>query len=473
MKPHYTDKMKKNHLLPKKDIKIFTVDNKEYFYYVPKGHIYGITNPYFKEYLNLCQHQDASSQNKISKELIKEIYDYIIETTNKYISTYVTSNPDTGLDLSALILNIAGKCNLGCDYCFAKIGNTFLFDDMSLETALKSVDFMVKSSPDKELYTVSLFGGEPFLQINMLEKFLLKVKEKYPNMNFFYTATTNGTIISKRHIKLIKDYNISLLISIDGTEKTTNNNRPFINGKGNTFKTILRNAEKLKANNINFTYRGTIVAGEDNIIEDINFFESQKVMYHLVFCSPTYNKDHSYAEWNDNNIKQLKVQFNELINYYYKKIEKKEFIYAEYILEKLQIIAIRKNTEVPCAAGKSMLAVNADGSLYSCMNYSCLNETAIGSLIDGVNNDKNNYYCAKNVNDLVDCRNCTLRHLCGGTCAAEKYTENGNPTKLILDKCKIEEITWTGYLELFQRIKNNYPEVIEEIANHKLTYECV
>ena len=119
-----------------------------------------------------------------------------------------------------------------------------------------------------------------------------------------------------------------------------------------------------------------------------------------------------------------------------------------------------------------MIAVNEGGDLFSCMNYTSINKTNIGNLNTGINLDKYKHYGAHNI-DVTECNKCNIRHLCGGGCSAEKYTETGNPILNIEGKCNIEKVAWSSYLELYQKIKNNFPEVINHIFEHKLSYECV
>lgn len=54
---------------------------------------------------------------------------------------------------------------------------------------------------------------------------------------------------------------------------------------------------------------------------------------------------------------------------------------------------------------------------------------------------------------------------------AEKYIINGDPNRPLLEECNINKITNIAYLKLFQKIKNFYPDLIDRIAYHKLTYE--
>jgi uncharacterized protein len=323
--------------------------------------------------------------NLLSQSLIKGIHNYFIDSVSKEETKYINVQTDD-IDISTIVLNISGSCNLNCQYCFAKNKGNFTFKNMSVDIAVEAVDYLVNASQTKDNFIISFFGGEPFLQRNTIEKTIQIIEHKYPSKKFHYSVTTNGTILTDRHIEIIKKHNISLLISLDGTEETTNKNRPFIKGNDNTFKTILRNSDVLKKHNIPFDFRATVVAGQDNIVDIIKFFESQKTGYHIVFCFPIYKNQHEHAEWNEQNIEILQKQFNDMIEYYFGKIKNKEFLYASFILEKLKIIASREVTNVSCGAGRNMIAVNADGTIYTCMNYSGIAKASIGNLSQGINN---------------------------------------------------------------------------------------
>jgi uncharacterized protein len=458
------------YLLPQSDIKLFNVDNKEYLYYVPRGLIYEVNDSYFRHYLDLCL--SKNTKNSIfSIKLIKEIYSYFINSVRKENTKYLVVKTEE-MNLSGIVLNISGSCNLNCSYCFARKGKTFAFKNMSTDVAIEAIDYLVNASPNKTDFSINFFGGEPFLKIKTIDETIQLIENKYPTKKFHYSATTNGTILTEKHIELVKKHNISLLISIDGTEEVTNRNRPFLNGEKNTFRAIIDNSLILKSHNISFEFRATVVAGQDNILDIIIFFESQKVGYYIVFCFSAYKNHHEYSEWNEPNINILTKQFNEAIDYYFEKIKNKEFIYATFILEKMRTIALREVANVSCGAGRNMIAVNADKSLYTCMNYSSIKKTSIGSLSQGIDFEINKNYMPEKIDETL-CKNCNIRYLCAGACMAERYFCNENIIELIDQTCKLQEITWTGYLKLFQRIKNLYPKLIDEIANHKLSYENI
>ncbi|MDR2066002.1 MAG: radical SAM protein [Prevotellaceae bacterium] len=459
----------KKYLLPKNDIKLFCADDNEYLYYAPRGLIYKINDLYFKQYIDFCL--DNNINSLLSPQLIKDIYNYFIQSVSKENTKYAIIKTDE-TDISGIVLNISGSCNLNCHYCFAKSGKKFSFGNMSADVAVESVDYLINQNPNKNNFLISFFGGEPFLRTGTIEKTINIIENKYPQKKFYYSVTTNGTVMSEKHAELIKRKNMSLLISMDGTEETTNRNRPFAKGSGNTFKTILNSADVLKKYNIPFDFRATATAGQDNILEIIDFFESQKTNYHIVFCFPSYNNKHEYAMWNNKNIEILKIQFNGMIQYYFEKIRNKEFIYASFILEKLKTIATREVTNVACGAGRNMIAVNADGTLYTCMNYSGIKKTSIGNIVNGIDSELNKTYTPQNIDETL-CRNCNIRYLCAGACMAERYFYNENITELVEQTCKLQEISWTGYLILFQKIKNLYPKLIDNIANHKLSYENI
>jgi sulfatase maturation enzyme AslB (radical SAM superfamily) len=75
--------------------------------------------------------------------------------------------------------------------------------------------------------------------------------------------------------------------------------------------------------------------------------------------------------------------------------------------------------------------------------------------------------------DKTLCKNCNIRYLCAGACMSERYFCNEDITKLVEHTCKLQKMTWHGYLVLFQKIKNLYPKLIDKIANHKLSYENI
>lgn len=101
-----------------------------------------------------------------------------------------------------LVLWTTSKCNLKCKYCYASVVPPM---DMIWETA-KSVINQFKSKALK----IQFAGGEPLMNVPLIKQ----VCEYIPEAAF--QMQTNATLINDDVVRLIKNYNISMGVSLDG-----------------------------------------------------------------------------------------------------------------------------------------------------------------------------------------------------------------------------------------------------------------
>ncbi|XRP96544.1 radical SAM protein [Methanocaldococcus sp. 16A] len=154
-----------------------------------------------------------------------------------------------------LILKITNRCNLNCIYCYASNKNN---KDMDFETAKNAVDYILKI--DDKL-KIQFTGGEPLLNFDLIERIISYCTETYSNKYISYAIQTNGTLLSEKIIKKIKDLEIKIGISIDGLE-VNDILRPYKNKKPSTIDT-LKGIYLLKEHNIPFGV--TIVVTNKNL----------------------------------------------------------------------------------------------------------------------------------------------------------------------------------------------------------------
>ena len=67
---------------------------------------------------------------------------------------------------------------------------------MTDEIAFKAVDYLVASSSENETLAIVFFGGEPMINEPLIWKTVDYSKRIYPNRNFTYSITTNGTLLN-------------------------------------------------------------------------------------------------------------------------------------------------------------------------------------------------------------------------------------------------------------------------------------
>ena len=110
-------------------------------------------------------------KDKYTEEDLSEAYDEIQElaedgviySKDQYEEIAKGSMDDRDY-IKAICLNIIHGCNLRCKYCFADEGEYHGHKGvMSLDTAKKAIDYVIKRSGPRKNIEIDLFGGEPTL----------------------------------------------------------------------------------------------------------------------------------------------------------------------------------------------------------------------------------------------------------------------------------------------------------------------
>lgn len=133
------------------------------------------------------------------------------------------------------------SCNLACKYCYEGDKNIDFMDD---EISKKSISFIKNLISKRKPRRVNLrfYGGEPMLAIRTTEIFLKQIFNFCKNKKIFFSASliSNGTLFTKKNLEILKRYNVTLAVTVNGPREIHDKNRPFING-GGTFDTIIAN----------------------------------------------------------------------------------------------------------------------------------------------------------------------------------------------------------------------------------------
>lgn len=156
---------------------------------------------------------------------------------------------------------ITQKCPLACTYCFETCKSNKDIDfKMFIDSLYK--DGKYSTIGTDHFY---IFGGEPLMNMGFVEDLLNYIdnsetigpddKVEYIN-SITNNLITNGVLIDK-YIDIIKKYNISLQISIDGPEDINDKYRVDHAGNGH-FKDIMKNIELCRENDIRYTLHGVL-----------------------------------------------------------------------------------------------------------------------------------------------------------------------------------------------------------------------
>jgi len=109
-------------------------------------------------------------------------------------------------------IEVTGKCNLNCKYCFNEITN-YDIPISKLKDILDQTDKM-------NVFEVCITGGEPFIREDIFE-----ILDYASRKNYVLLIVTNGTLLTPNNIKILDEMGLinSIQISLDSSDENTHN----------------------------------------------------------------------------------------------------------------------------------------------------------------------------------------------------------------------------------------------------------
>ncbi|MEY4926912.1 MAG: hypothetical protein RI894_1348 [Bacteroidota bacterium] len=343
--------------------------------------------------------------------------------------TYIDNTPLESPRLYALSLAIAQKCNMGCTYCYASQGDFGgPSKNMSLETAFKSIDLLLKDCPEGGKAQLTFLGGEPLVNRKAIKEAVLYAETKalQKNIRIMYSITTNGTLLTEYDADFFETYGFAVTISLDGLGAEHDLNRPMKGGKG-SFDTIMKNIKPLLAiqKKMQVAARVTVTPENTNLATTLDEFV--KMGFHSVGFSPLLRSSNGQNEMTEDSL--LLMLENMIacgLNF-----EKNVLAGIRYpflnMVNALKEISKGTHRPYPCGAGAGYMGVSADEELFACHRFVNEDVGLMGDLTNGVNADlQNNWLASRHVHTQEPCSQCWARYLCGGGCHHE-VIEKGRP----------------------------------------------
>lgn len=138
-------------------------------------------------------------------------------------------------------------CNARCFYCF-ELGCKR--ENMDLNTAKQTVDYIIKTSKGKKVL-LQWFGGEPLYNLEIIDYICSELKKQ--NVPFKSKMVTNGYLFDENIFdKAKKIWNLNAIqITLDGTEDIYNKTKAYIHNDGiSPFLKVYNNIKSALENNI-------------------------------------------------------------------------------------------------------------------------------------------------------------------------------------------------------------------------------
>ncbi|MBR3623139.1 MAG: thioether cross-link-forming SCIFF peptide maturase [Selenomonadaceae bacterium] len=330
--------------------------------------------------------------------------------------------------VKSLCLMVAEDCNLACKYCFAD-GGTYGHERaiMSPATGIAAIDFLLKTSPQRQHYEIDFFGGEPLLNMETLKATTkyARDKEAETGKSIKLTVTTNGVLLTDDVIDWLNENNISVVLSLDGRKEVHDKVRKDRGGNP-TYDKVLKNFQKLvkSRNGENYYIRGTYTR------ENLDFTKDVAAMYDVGFrilsMEPVVLKGGELAIRRED-LPRIFEEYDRLTEYYLEKQKSGDpFNFFHFNIDLQGGPCLHKRIAA-CGAGHEYYAVSENGDLYPCHQFVGKGEYKLGNIVDGVTN-KNLPDTFRNAHifNKEKCSDCFARYLCSGGCHANAVNLNNN-----------------------------------------------
>lgn len=150
--------------------------------------------------------------------------------------------------LERLVINVSHDCNLRCTYCYADTG-AYGAPRMRLEAETGREIVETFFSRFREIGTIQFFGGEPLMNWKGVERLCQDIEEvrlaegaPAPKL----TMSSNGSIVTPPILEMLRRYQISVTVSLDGDSAMNDAQRVYPGG-GGSWERVVANILWMKA----------------------------------------------------------------------------------------------------------------------------------------------------------------------------------------------------------------------------------
>jgi radical SAM protein with 4Fe4S-binding SPASM domain len=296
----------------------------------------------------------------------------------------------------------AMTCNLSCAYCYnghkaRELARTPL-PTYPLPDLLAFLNYYARSGD-----IISFTGGEPFFRIKWLESLVAATE----NSGFIYSAYTNGTLLEKAPLSLLRHFS-HLNVSLDGGEEATDRMR----GDG-TFQAVLRNLAFIRS-----SFTGQIAA-RMTVTPSGRLSESVRALLEIFRFDLIYWQYQNRAALDGSFGERQEADLLALLRFWLERLNEGQVLpLYPFMAITGKLLGERQYPGFPpplspgCGAGYNYVQIFTDGDCYACPELLLHREALMGSLRDGL--------CRRvGISDfpgVSSCHSCEVFDICHARC---------------------------------------------------------
>lgn len=388
---------------------------------------------------------------KYEKKVISEAYDEIAELINDGLlysedryEDIAHSSMDDRDYIKAVCLNIIHGCNLRCKYCFADEGEYNGHKGvMSLETAKKAIDYVVKRSGPRKNIEIDLFGGEPTLIMDTIKEIIKYARdnEKQWNKNIRFTMTTNSTIFNDEMMEFMDKEMGNIILSLDGRKSVNDKVRIKADGSG-SYDDILPNIKKMISKRTpgkTYYVRGTFTRANTDFYEDVMAMVNEG--FREISIEPVVLPDEHPLSLREEDLEAIMENYDKLYEDMARRKREKdeEYTFYHFNIDLNGGPCVYKRIS-GCGAGFEYVAITPQGAVYPCHQFVGKEEFKLGSIYDdSYDAELGKKFKKAHIYNKPKCRECWARFYCSGGCQANNFSFNGDMNIPYEIGCKMQK----------------------------------
>lgn len=363
--------------------------------------------------------------------------------SEKNEGTFVSNPKETPLYGIALL--VTQKCNLRCSYCYGDGGEYGERGQMTVDTAIRAVDWLLDCSPNLTQNQITFFGGEPLMNFPLIEKVVAYANKiaRQKNREIIFKIATNSSLLDEKKLTYLKQNKFHVLASFDGPKHVHDSQRQFLSGR-KSYDIISSRINRLLTEIPLARGRATVMAGVDPLevrtaMRNIGF-----KTYNVIPASPcmlTGQQPMTLLEREHNAIGQIRYVEEEYGDAILETIKNRDiqalkdwdpdlikFKYLDRCINQVR----RYHS---CGAGRSYVAVATNGYVYTCHRFIGQPKHKLGS-ISKTSLDRN-IHLRSPISVSETCSRCFAKFFCGGGCKYDNQAMTNSMFEPDETRCKV------------------------------------
>lgn len=342
-----------------------------------------------------------------------------------------------GCGMVTLVMTKA--CMLKCHYCFAD--PLHKANPLTLATAQKTIALI----PPERPLNIAFFGGEPLIAWERIREIVAYAENlaQARKVAVKFSITTNATILNADKARYMDAHGFSVIVSLDGTEKLHNANRPLRNGKG-SYQLTRRGITAL-AKSPDLAARTTLRGTFDGKARRAHLLERVKHLNSVARENGFRNVSVEPADISESCFRgaapvhpdgDLFGEYQETAAWYAAELAAGRTPLFHHLSVRIRRLQLRSPAPSECGAGTGYISADPQGNLYACHRLAV---SKIGDLENGIDPAQQSRWRDNRYTARKNCPSCWLRNACGGGCRQNSLEKSGDITHPELLGCWVAE----------------------------------